>query len=193
MKKTFFLVLSLTTLLLFSCSKEEAPHLPPIEPGNFNGYIGRAEYVIENDKVRDRIKTTFYDGSRCQFQFDGVTGPSEIYTGFLYAFDPVLTLNFVDVLNTQKFLYFDTYNGMNNNLQNWIAIDLFEQKGDDKTSKLYATVKEKKSIEAAILSVDYRELKVPSLKVKIKGYLYNADNREDSILIDATIKTQASY
>lgn len=194
MKKVFILPLCLLfTAILFSCSTEETPDLPQIEYGEFQGYIGSAAYYIENDKVRDRIITTFYNGSCCQFQFNGVTGPSEIYTNYLYAYDPVLTVNLVDVFNTQKPLSFDTYNGMKNYQRNWVAVDLFEQKGDDKTSKLYTTLKEKQFAEAENLSVDYRELKVPSLKVKIKGYLYNIDNRGDSIFIDATIKTQASY
>ncbi|WP_352421515.1 hypothetical protein [Proteiniphilum sp.] len=54
-------------------------------------------------------------------------------------------------------------------------------------------MKEKQFIEVEILSVDYLELEIPSFTVKIKGYLYDIDNRQDSILIDAKIMTQASY
>ena len=77
--------------------------------------------------------------------------------------------------------------------ENWISLDWFEQWGDKKTTNLYTTLKDKQSIQADIVSVDYMELKVPSLEVKIKGYLYNSENREDSVLINATFVTQASY
>lgn len=64
-------------------------------------------------------------------------------------------------------------------------------KTEDK--RVYTTVKEKQSIDVNISSIEYRDLKVPSIKGNMKGYLFNVENPKDSIYIKADFITQASY
>ena len=193
MKKEIILLLCFIVVLLFACSKEETPNLPEIESGIFNGEIGRVGYYnISNDKLNKRITTTYFDGKAYQSQFNGDVSPT-IIDGNIYELNQTLTINLEDPLNVSSFLLFETYKGASNYRENWISVDQYEQWDDKETTSFYTTVKEKQSIKAEILSVNYRELRVPSLKVKIKGYLYDIDNRQDSILIDATFTTQASY
>jgi len=192
MKKEIILLLCFINVLLFACSKEETPNLPEIEPGRFKGSIGRHGYDLINDKSNERTSTTHFDGENFQFQFNSNSSPT-IINGSIYEVNQILKVNLIDPLNNPSFLFFETYKGVKNYIENWITVDWFEQRGDKKNKNFYTTIKEKQSVEAEILSVKYRELKIPSLEVKIKGYLYNIENREDSILIDAAITTQASY
>lgn len=192
MKKEIILLLCFISVLLFACSKEKTSNLSEIEPGRFKGSIGRHGYDLINDKFNERTSTTHFDGENFQFQFNSDSSPS-IIDGSIFDVDQILTVTLVDPLNTPSFLFFETYKGSKNYIENWITVDWFEQWGDQKTENFYTTVKEKQSVEAEILSVKYKELKIPSLEVKIKGYLYNIENREDSILIDAAFTTQASY
>lgn len=192
MKKVIILLLCIISVLSFSCSKEETPNLPEIEPGRFKGSIGRHGYDLINDKFNERTSTTYFDGKNFQIQFNSDTSPSVI-DGSIFEVNQILTVNLVDPLNTSSFPFFETYKGAKIYNENWISVDWYEKWGDKETENFYTTIKEKQSIEAEILSVNYRELKVPSFEVKIKGYLYNTENREDSIMIDAAITTQASY
>lgn len=192
MKKEIILLLCFINVLLFACSKEETPNLPEIEPGRFKGSIGRHGYDLINDKSNERTSTTHFDGENFQFQFNSNSSPT-IINGSIYEVNQILKVNLIDPLNNPSFLFFETYKGAKNYIENWITVDWFEQRGDKKNKNFYTTIKEKQSVEAEILSVKYRDLKIPSLEVKIKGYLYNIENREDSILIDAAITTQASY
>ena len=193
MKKILIITQCLIIMLLFSCSENEGPNLPQIEYGRFRGDIGRHFYDLINDKFNERTSTTHYDSKNFQFQFNSDSSSPSIIGGSIYAYNQILTVNLVDPLNTPSFLFFETYKGSKNYIENWITVDSFEQRGDKKTEKFYTTVKEKQSRDVDILSVTYRDLKVPSLKGKIKGYLYNVENREDSILINATFTTQAAY
>ncbi len=192
MNKISILLLCLISVTLFSCSNEEDPKLPEIEPGEFNGNIGPHGYVLRNDKFNERTSTTHFDGENIQFQFNSDSSPT-IFEGSIFEVNQILTVNLTDALNTQSYLFFESYSGAMNYLENWISLDWFEQRGDKETENFYTTIKDKQSIRADVVSVDYMGLKVPSLKVKIKGYLYNNENREDSVLIDATFVTQASY
>ncbi len=192
MNKLSILLLCLISVTLFSCSNEEDPKLPEIEPGKFYGDIGRVGYNLINDKWNQRVKTTHFDSNNIQFQFSADWGPSNI-NGTISDLNQILTVNLVDPLNTSSFPFFETYKGAKIYNENWISLDWYEKWGDKETENFYTTLKDKQSIEAEILSINYRELKVPSLEVKIKGYLYNSENREDSVLIDATFVTQAFY
>ena len=193
MKKEIILQLFFISVLLFACSKEETPNLPQIEYGRFRGDIGRYFYDLINDKLNERTSTTHFDGKNFQFQFNSDSSSPSIIGGSIYEVNQILTVNLVEPLNTPSFLFFETYKGSKNYIENWITVDSFEQRGDKKTEKFYTTVKEKQSINVDILSVTYKELKTPSLKGRIKGYLYNVENKEDSILINATFTTQAAY
>ncbi len=192
MNKISILLLCLISVTLFSCSNEEDPKLPEIEPGKFYGDIGRVGYNLINDKWNQRVKTTHFDSNNIQFQFSADWGSSNI-NGIISDLNQKLTVNLTDALDTQSYLFFESYSGAMNYHENWIRLDWFEQWGDKKTTNLYTTLKDKQSIQADIVFVDYMELKVPSLEVKIKVYLYNSENREDSVLINATFVTQASY
>ena len=191
MKKEIILLLGFISVLLLACSKE-TPSPPEIEPGRFQGNIGRHGYDLINDKSNERITTTHFDGENFQFQFNSDSLPS-IIDGNIFVLNQVLTVNLVEPLNTASYLFFETYKDSKNYTENWITVDWFEQSGDRKTENFYTTVKDKQSVEAEILSVKYKELKIPSLEVKIKGYLYNTSNREDSILVDGAFTTQATY
>lgn len=189
----FYLAISLIVIASFtSCEKNENPNLPEIEPGRFKGNIGRHGYDLVNDKFNERLSTTHFDNENFQFQFNSDASPS-IIDGNFFDSNQILTVNLVNPFNTSSFLFFETYEGSKNYNQNWITVDWFEQWKDQKTENFYTTVKGKKSVEIEILSVKYKKLKVPSLEIKINGYLYNIKNREDSILIDAALSTQASY
>ncbi len=61
MNKISILLLCLISVTLFSCSNEEDPKLPEIEPGKFYGDIGRVGYNLINDKWNQRVKTTHFD------------------------------------------------------------------------------------------------------------------------------------
>src|SRR5690554_6206574 len=184
MKKEIILLLCFISVLLFACSKKETPNLLEIEPGRFKGSIGQHGYDLINDKFNERTSTTHFDGKNLQFQFNSDFSPS-IIDGSVFDINQILTVNLVGPLSTPSFLFFETYKGSKNYIENWITVDWFEQRGDKKTKNLYTTVKGKQTLEAGILSVKYKDLRIPSLEVKIKGYLYNIENREDSILIDA--------
>ncbi len=193
MKKILITTQCLILMLLFSCSENEGPNLEKIEYGRFRGDIGQHFYDLINDKFNERTSTTHFDGKNFQFHFNSDSSSPSIIFGIIYASNHILTVNLVEPLNTPSFLFFETFKGSKNYSENWITVDWFEQRGDKKTEKLYTTLKEKQSINVDILSVTYKELKIPSLKGKIKGYVYNVENKEDSILINATFTTQAAY
>ena len=164
MKKEIILLLCFISVLLFACSKEEALNLSEIEPGRFKGSIGQVGYDLVNDKFKERVSTTYFDGKNIQFQFNSDSSPT-VNEGSIFEVNQLLTVNLADPLNTSSFLFFETYKDVKNYIENWITVDWFEQRGDRKTENFYTTVKEKQSIEAKILSVKYKELKTPSLEV----------------------------
>ena len=143
MKKEIILVLFFISVLLFSCSKEGIPNLPEIEPGSFNGIIGRHGYDLINDKSNERTSTTHFENNNLQFQFN-----SDIIHTAYYTYNQLLTVNLVDPLNTASYFFFETYKGLKNYNESWIIVDWFEQSGDKKTKNFYTTVKEKQSVEA---------------------------------------------
>lgn len=191
MKKEIILLLCFISIML-ACSKEGTPNLPEVEPGRFRGSIGQVGYDLVNDKFNKRVSTSYFDDKNIQFQFNSNFSATIIH-GRIFDVEQLLTVNLVDPLNTPSFLFFETYKGSKNYTENWITVNWFEQWGDLKTEKFYTTLKDKKSVEAEILSVKYKELKIPSFEVKIRGYLYNTENREDSIFLDGILTSQALY
>jgi len=192
MKKTIIFLIPLISVLLFACSKDDTPSHPNIEPGSFKGQIGKHGYDLINDKSNERISTNHFNGENIQFHFYTDISPTDI-DGIIHELDQKLTVNLVDPINNSKISTFETYNNSSSFKENWIKVAWFEKFGDKKTDNLYITIKGKKTIEAEILSINYKDFKVPSLEVKLKGYLYNIENKKDSIFIDAVIKTQAIY
>ncbi len=190
--KIILLLLCFISVLLFACSKEESSNPLEVEPGSFKGYIGRHGYDLVNDKFNERVSITHFDGKNIQFQFKSDSSPS-IIDGSIFEMNQLVTVNLVNPLKTSSFLFFNSYIESKNYIKNWITVDWFEQLGEQKTKKFYTTVKDKQSVEAEILSVKYKELRIPSFEVKIRGYLYNIENKKDSTLIDATFITQASH
>ena len=189
----FYLAISLIVIASFtSCEKNENPNLPEIEPGRFKGNIGRHGYDLVNDKFNERLSTTHFDNENLQFQFNSDASPS-IIDDIFFDFNQILTVNLVNPFNTSSFLFFETYEGSKNYNQNWITVDWFEQWKDQKTENFYTTVKGKKSIDINIVAIEYMNLKIPSIKGNMKGYLYNVENPKDSIYIKADFTTQASY
>lgn len=131
MNKLSILLLCLISVTLFSCSNEEDPKLPEIEPGKFYGDIGRVGYNLINDKWNQRVKTTHFDSNNIQFQFSADWGPSNI-NGTISDLNQILTVNLVDPLNTSSFPFFETYKGAKIYNENWISLDWYEKWGDKK-------------------------------------------------------------
>ena len=125
MKKEIILQLFFISVLLFACSKEETPNLPQIEYGRFRGDIGRYFYDLINDKLNERTSTTHFDGENFQFQFNSNSSPT-IINGSIYEVNQILKVNLIDPLNNPSFLFFETYKGAKNYIENWITVDWFD-------------------------------------------------------------------
>lgn len=191
MKNANIILSCLISILSFSCSNNEKPSPEKIEYGKFKGNIGRHGYDLINNESNQRISTIHFDTKSIQFQFSSDLS-STMINGSVFDVRQRLAVNLVNPLNTSSFPFFETYKKSTNYNENWISVNWVEQSGNKNTNNLYISLKEKRAIAAEIISVNYKELKVPSFDIKIKGYLYNFDNKKDSILIDVAITTQAS-
>lgn len=192
LKKTVFITIQfLIVLLVLSCSKNEEPNFPEVKYGKFWGDIGADSYNLINDKSNPRMQTTHFDGKNYQFKF--AVYDSSDHLGFVFKTDTELTVNLTDALNSKLYATFETYADIKDYSKDWIHLYYYKLRGDDEDKRVYTTVKEKHSIDVNISSIEYIDLKVPSIKGNMKGYLYNVENPNDSIYIKADFITQASY
>ncbi len=100
------LLFFLSVLMFFSCSKDE-PNLPKIEPGSFDGDIGRAGYYgVRNFEWDERIVTTYFDGMNYQFQFITNQDLGVSSSTFDYDIKHRLTVNLTDPLGCPLFSCF---------------------------------------------------------------------------------------
>jgi hypothetical protein len=188
MKETLPIMLLMSILLsLFACTKNETP-VTELELGNFEGKIDRSWYYTLNSKTETFLRTVGYNSGNYIFKFERES------VGYAYTHQRlVVSLN--NIPQQQSFQLFEPLN--NESFSSTPDGISFYTKNADIDGKnvdvrTYTTVKNKRSISVDIDRIDYRDLKIPSLIGKIKGYLYNIENSKDSILIDATFRTQAS-
>jgi len=191
-KKIVFITIQvLIVTLVLSCSKNENPNLEEVAYGKFWGEIGPDGYNLVNDKSNPRMQTTHFDGKNYQFKFSVYDSSNP--SGNIFKTDTELTVNLTDALNSKSYATFETYADIKDYSKDWIHLYYYKLRGDNEDKRVYTTVKEKQSIDVNISSIEYRDLKVPSIKGNMKGYLYNVENSKDSIYIKADFITQASY
>ncbi|GEM_PF-5141107 len=191
-KKIVFITIQvLIVTLVLSCSKNEDPNLEEVAHGKFWGEIGSDGYNLINDKSNPRMQTTHFDGKNYQFKF--AVYDSSNPSGNIFKTDTELTVNLTDALNSKSYTTFETYADIKDYSKDWIHLYYYKLRGDNEDKRVYTTVKEKQSIDVNISSIEYRDLKVPSIKGNMKGYLYNVENSKDNIYIKADFITQASY
>ena len=192
LKKTMFITIQvLIVTLLLSCSKNENPNPEEVAHGKFWGEIGSDGYNLINDKSNPRMQTTHFDGKNYQFKF-AVYDSSNSF-GSVFKSDTELTVNLTDALNSKSYATFETYADIKDYSKDWIHLYYYKLRGNVEDKRVYTTLKEKHSIDVNISSIEYRDLKVPSIEGNMKGYLYNVENPNDSIYIKADFITQASY
>ena len=189
-KIVFISIQFLIVMLVLSCSKNEDPNLEEVAHGKFWGEIGSDGYNLINDKSNPRMQTTHFDGKNYQFKFDVYDSSNP--SGNIFKTDTELTVNLTDALNSKSYTTFETYADIKDYSKDWIHLYYYKLRGDNEDKRVYTTVKEKHSIDVNISSIEYRDLKVPSIKGNMKGYLYNVENAKDSIYIKADFITQAS-
>ena len=177
--------------LVLSCTKDEVPNPSEIKHGKFWGEIGPDGYNLVNDKSNPRMQTTHFDGKNYQFKFS--VYDSSNHLGNVFKTDTELTVNLTDAINSKLYSSFETYADIKDYSKDWIHMYYYKLRGDNEDKRVYTTVKEKLSIDVNISSIEYMDLKVPSIKGNMKGYLYNVENAKDSIYIKADFFTQASY
>ncbi len=191
LKKIVFITIQvLIVTLLLSCSKKEDPNLEELAHGKFWGEIGPDGYNLVNDKSNPRMQTTHFDGKNYQFKFAVYDSSNPL--GNVIKTDTELTVNLTDALNSNSYAAFETYADIKDYSKDWIHLYYYKLRSNDEDKRVYTTVKEKLSIELNISSIEYMDLKVPSIKGSMKGYLYNVENPKDSIYIKADFITQAS-
>lgn len=191
-KKIVFITIHiLIVMLVLSCSKNEDPNLPEVKYGKFWGDIGADSYNLVNDKSNHRMQTTHFDGKNYQFKFAVYDSSNPL--GNVFKSDTELSVNLTDALNSKSYATFETYADIKDYSKDWIHLYYYKLRGDNEDKRVYTTVKEKLSIDVNISSIEYMDLKVPSIKGNMKGYLYNVENAKDSIYIKADFITQASY
>jgi hypothetical protein len=190
-KIVFISIQFLIVMLVLSCSKNEDPNPEEVAHGKFWGEIGSDGYNLVNDKSNHRMQTTHFDGKNYQFKFAVYDSSNPL--GNVFKTDTELTVNLTDALNSKLYATFETYADIKDYSKDWIHLYYYKLRGNDEDKRVYTTVKEKHSIDVNILSIEYRDLKVPSIKGNMKGYLYNVENAKDSIYIKADFITQASY
>lgn len=190
-KIVFISIQFLIVMLVLSCSKNEDSNPEEVAHGKFWGEIGSDGYNLINDKSNPRMQTTHFDGKNYQFKF--AVYDSSNPSGNIFKTDTELTVNLTDALNSKSYTTFETYADIKDYSKDWIHLYYYKLRGDNEDKRVYTTVKEKQSIDVNISSIEYRDLKVPSIKGNMKGYLYNVENSKDSIYIKADFITQASY
>jgi hypothetical protein len=190
-KIVFISIQFLIVMLVLSCSKNEDSNPEEVAHGKFWGEIGSDGYNLVNDKSNHRMQTTHFDGKNYQFKFAVYDSSNPL--GNVFKTDTELTVNLTDALNSKLYATFETYADIKDYSKDWIHLYYYKLRGNDEDKRVYTTVKEKHSIDVNILSIEYRDLKVPSIKGNMKGYLYNVENAKDSIYINADFITQASY
>ena len=190
-KIVFISIQFLIVMLVLSCSKNEDSNPEEVAHGKFWGEIGSDGYNLVNDKSNHRMQTTHFDGKNYQFKFAVYDSSNPL--GNVFKTDTELTVNLTDALNSKLYATFETYADIKDYSKDWIHLYYYKLRGNDEDKRVYTTVKEKHSIDVNILSIEYRDLKVPSIKGNMKGYLYNVENAKDSIYIKADFITQASY
>ena len=190
-KIVFISIQFLIVMLVLSCSKNEDSNPEEVAHGKFWGEIGSDGYNLVNDKSNHRMQTTHFDGKNYQFKFAVYDSSNPL--GNVFKTDTELTVNLTDALNSKSYATFETYNNIKDYSKDWIHLYYYKLRGNDEDKRVYTTVKEKHSIDVNILSIEYRDLKVPSIKGNMKGYLFNVENPKDSIYIKADFITQASY
>ncbi len=182
-------ILTFILIILFTgCSKQNETIIK-VEDGRFDGNLGRHGYYLINDNYRDVIKTIIFKNGNYKFEFEYRTKSNNGFENFEIYQRLAVSLN--KIYEKNSFQLFQPYQSEQQTNYDEIALYTSETFGNKIDTRFYTTVKNKNSISIVIDSLVYKELKVPSLVGKIKGYLYNKENSIDSIFVDATFRTQA--
>lgn len=198
MKKKILIVAQIVLIMVFaaSCTKD-SPNVPKLKDGSFSGNFGGDSFNLINCKTCNIImnSTLYSKGNNSDYQFkfeikrsshDNIYGYNMIHYS--------LRVNMANYLNQKLYTAFETPMNMDDSSKPWVSLYYHKIFGNSIYDfKMYTSRKDKSDLKVKILSIEYSDIKVPSITGIIEGYLYNMEDPKDRIPIKAEFITQASY
>ena len=187
MKNPYILSAVIAVLIFAGCGKENV-ETHPTELGRIDAQFGRNSYYLINELSRKVIQTLPYKNQEYAFKIELETFGNNGFNDF-YFFQK-LDVNLKDIAKGQVYHFDGTSTSHSREKLGGIHFEYHETIGDRNLKKVYYPLLGKSNVWIRIDNIKYENFATPAVEGEIKGYLYNKEDVQDSLLIDVKFLTE---